>query len=123
MALPLVSNDWPRSGRVWTFPLLTLFSFGILLAGCSNTCFVFISNPPTGTINIKTGDFKSGCMLVTTNGDVRVLTQTVSTCSSCSASSQIANMFVSLRGIKIHPIATADDALLNWQELMPKLPD
>jgi hypothetical protein len=109
MALPLVSNDWPRSGRVWTFPLFTLFSFGILLAGCSNTCFVFISNPPTGTI--KTGDSKSGCMLATANGDVRVLTQTVSTCSSCSASSQIARMFVSLRGIAIHPIATADDAL------------
>jgi hypothetical protein len=121
MALPLVKNSRARCGHVWKLLLLVLPLFGISLTGCNNTCFIFTSNPPTGTINIKAGDPKPTCMLTTANGTVRVLTHTVSTCSSCSASSRIAHIFVSLRGIEVHPSAIADDAAPDWQELMPLL--
>src|SRR6266850_7957181 len=121
MALTLAKNSGARCSHVWKFLLLALPLFGILLMGCNNTCFIFTSNPSTGTINIKAGDPKPTCMLTTANGAVRVLTHTASTCSSCSASSRVAHIFVSLRGIEVHPSAIADDAAPDWQELMPVL--
>ena len=118
MALTLAKNSRARYIHVSKFLLLAAFLFGISLTGCNNTCFSFTSNPPTGTINIKAGDLKPTCTLTTANGTVRVLTHTVSTCSSCSTSSRIAHIFVSLRGIEIHPSANADDDSPDWQGLM-----
>jgi hypothetical protein len=122
MALTLAKRNWAHPVRVWTSLLLAFLFFGILPAGCGNSCFVFISNPPTGTVIVKAGDSKSSCMLTTASGNVRVLMHTVSTCSSCPTSSQIAHIFVSLRGVEIHSVASADDASPDWQELMPKPP-
>jgi len=121
MALTLAKNSRARCSHVWKLLLLALPLFGILLIGCNNACFIFTSNPPAGTINIKAGDPKPACMLTTANGAVRVLTHTASACSSCSASSRIAHIFVSLRGIEVHPSAIANDASPDWQELMPRL--
>jgi hypothetical protein len=118
--MALAKNSRARRGHVWTFLLLALPLFGIFI-GCNNTCFTFTSNPATGTINIKAGDPKPTCMLTTANGAVRVLAQAVSACSSCPESSRIAHIFVSLRGIEVHPSAIADDDSPDWQELMPKL--
>lgn len=122
MALTLAKKSRARCGHVWKFLLLAVPLFGISLTGCNNTCFTFTSNPPSGTINIKAGDPKPTCVLTTAKGAVRVLTHTVSTCSSCSASTRIAHIFVSLRGIEVHRSAIADDASPDWQELMPQLP-
>ena len=121
MALALAKNSRARYSHIWKLLLLALPLFGILLMGCNNACFIFTSNPPAGTINIKAGDPKPTCMLTTANGAVRVLTHTASACSSCSASSRIAHIFVSLRGIEVHPSAIADDASPDWQELIPRL--
>jgi hypothetical protein len=118
MALTLAKNSRARYSHVSTFLLLAAFLFGISLTGCNNTCFVFTSNPPTGTINIRAGDPNPPCKLTTVNGTVRVLTRTVSTCNSCSTSSRIAHIFVSLRGIEIHPSAIADDDSPDWQGLL-----
>jgi Domain of unknown function (DUF4382) len=118
MALTLTQNSRARYSHVSKFLLLAVSVFGISLTGCNNTCFIFTSNPPTGTINIKAGDAKPACTLTTANGTVRVLTHTVSTCNSCSTSSRIAHIFVSLRGIEVHPSAIADEDSPDWQELM-----
>jgi Domain of unknown function (DUF4382) len=118
MALTLAKNSRARYNHVSKFLLLAVSVFGISLTGCNNTCFIFTSNPPTGTINIKAGEPRPACKLTTANGAVRVLTHTVSTCNSCSTSSRIAHIFVSLRGIEVHPSAIADDASPDWQELM-----
>ena len=122
MALPLVNNSRARRGYAWKLMLVWPL-FGISLTGCNDTCFIFTSNPPTGTINVKAGDPKPTCMLTKANGAVRVLTRTASTCESCSPSTRIAHLFVSLRGIEVHPSANADDASPDWQELMQQLPD
>src|SRR5712671_7361268 len=122
MALPLAKNSRAQCRPVWKL-LLTLPLLGVSLTGCNNTCFIFTSNPPTGTINVKAGDPKPACMLTKANGAVRVLTRTASTCESCSPSTRIAHLFVSLRGIEVHPSANADDASPDWQELMQQLPD
>jgi hypothetical protein len=121
MALPL-ANIRARRGYTWKLMLVWPL-FGISLTGCNDTCFIFTSNPPTGTINIKAGDPKPTCMLTKANGAVRVLTRTASTCESCPPSARIAHLFVSLRGIEVHPSANADDASPDWQELMQHLPD
>jgi hypothetical protein len=118
MALTLAKNSRAHYNHISKFLLLAVPLFGISLTGCNNTCFLFTSNPPTGTLNIKAGDPRPACMLATANGAVRVLTHTVSTCNSCSTSSRIAHIFVSLRGIEVHPSAIADDASPDWQELL-----
>jgi hypothetical protein len=118
MALMLAQNSRACCSHVSKFLLLAVPLFGIALTGCNNTCFLFTSNPPTGTINIKAGDAKPACMLTTAKGAVRVLTHTVSTCNSCSTSSRIAHIFVSLRGIEVNPSAITDDASPDWQELL-----
>jgi hypothetical protein len=119
----LNKNSPAPCSHVWKLVLFALPLFGILLVGCNNTCFIFTSNPPAGTINIKAGDPKPTCMLTTANGVVRVLTHTASGCRSCSASNRIAHIFVSLHGIEVNPSATADDASPDWQELMPLFRD
>ena len=118
--MALAKNSRTRCGHVWKLLLLALPLFGFSLTGCNNTCFSFTSNPPAGTINIKAGNPKPTCRLTTKNAAVRVLTRTVSTCSSCTASSPIAHIFVSLRGIEVRSSAITDDAAPNWQELMPR---
>jgi len=122
MALPLAKNSRARCRHVWTFILFVLPVVGISLTGCNDTCFIFTSNPPTGTINVKAGDPRPTCMLTNANGAVRVLTRTASPCESCSPSARIAHLFVSVRGIEVHPSAIADDASPDWQELMQQLP-
>jgi Domain of unknown function (DUF4382) len=122
MALPLASSTRARRGYAWKL-ILVWPLFGISLTGCNDTCFIFTSNPPTGTINVKAGNPKPTCMLTKANGAVRVLTRTASTGESCSPSTRIVHLFVSLRGIEVHPSANADDASPDWQELMPQLPD
>jgi hypothetical protein len=116
MALP--KHSQARCTKLWK--CLLEESLGIvLLAGCNNTCFVFTSNPPTGTINVKVSDPNPACMLATKNGVVHVLAHSVPTCTSCSPSNRIAHIYVSLRGIEVHPNGVADDASPDWQELVP----
>ena len=122
MATTLAKNSRVCCGDVRKFLLLAVLFFEIFFVGCNDTCFTFTSNPPTGTVNVKAGDPKPTCMLRKANGAVRVLTSMASPCGSCSPSSRIAHLFVSLRGIEVHASATADDASPDWQELMQGLP-
>lgn len=121
MALTLARNTPARCRRnSWNSLLPTLSLFGISLAGCNNTCFIATSNPPTGTINVKVSNPPPTCMLSKATGAVRVATHT-SACSFCSASSRIQHVFVTLRGIEVHPDLIADDTSPDWQELLPHL--
>jgi hypothetical protein len=122
MALQLMKNSRARWRYVWTLLLFSPLS-GISLTGCNNTCFVFVSNPPTGTINVKAGNPRPACMLTKANGTVRVVARTVPTCESCPASSRIAHLFVRVLGIEVNPSAMADDASPDWQEVMQRGPD
>ena len=122
MALPLAKNSVVRWRYAWTLPLV-LPLFGIPLAGCNDTCFVFSSNPPTGTINVKAGNPSPTCMLRKANGTVRVVARTVPTCESCPASTRIVHLFVRVVGIEVNPSAVADDAAPDWQEVMQRGPD
>ena len=119
MAQAVAKSSRAHFRDIWNF-LLTLPFFAILLAGCNNTCLVFTSNPPTGTIDIDADNSTQTCKLTKANAAVRVLAHTVSPCSPCSPSTRIAHVFVSLSGIEVHAGDTADDTLADWQELVPQ---
>jgi hypothetical protein len=103
----------------WDLPLCAALLFAVWLTGCNNSCFTFTSNPPTGTIGITVGDPKPTCTL-TTRVAVRLAVQTVPMCIiSCSESARIEHIFVSMRGIEVHPSMTADNDSSDWQELLP----
>jgi hypothetical protein len=89
--MPLPKHIQAHRSKIWKFFLSGASSFAIALVGCNNTCFVFTSNPPTGTVNIKVSDQKRPCMLNTANGAVQVLAQADFTCPSCSGATRIAN--------------------------------
>jgi len=93
----------------------------ISLAGCS-TCVTFTTNSSTGTVDINAGDPKRACVLTKAQATVRVAADAARACSSCLGSREIRHIFVSLRGIEVHPNLIADDASPDWQELMPQLP-
>lgn len=119
MALIFVRNIRLPSHKTWMLLVLLLFSFGISLTGCNEACFSFTSNPPNGNIMIKAGDPKPTCTLTVAKANVRVVTHTVSTCTSCSLSNQVRQIVVNLIGVALHPGAIADNTSPDWQELLP----
>ena len=121
MGLTFAENTRLSCCNFWKFPFSVALLLSVWLTGCNNTCFTFTSNPPTGTIDIKTGDQKPACTLTKANGAVRLAVQTVPMCSSCSESGRIQHILVSIRGIEIHPSTTANDDSADWQELAPEL--
>jgi hypothetical protein len=93
--------------------------FAVWLAGCNSTCVTFTSNPHTGTISIKASDPSPTCTLTKANVAVRVETHIDPECTSCPGSSRIQHIFLSIRGIEVHPSTTAEDDSPDWQELLP----
>jgi hypothetical protein len=120
MGLTFAENHPPLCRTCWKLPFHAALLFALWLTGCNNTCFTFTSNPPTGTIGIKVSDPKPTCTL-TTGSAVRLAVQTVPMCNSCSESGRIQHVFVSIRGIEVHPSSTADDDPTDWQQLAPQL--
>ncbi len=121
MALTFAKKGQAYRGGFWPcLPFAALWA-GISLTGCANSCFTFTSNPPTGIINVKAGDPNPACTLTTAKGTVRVVTEAGSLCSSCLGSHELRHIFISLRGIGVHPSDGAEDASRDWWELMPQL--
>lgn len=120
MALTLARNNRASSyGNVWNFFLYTLPLYAISFFGCNNTCFSFTSNPPTGTLNVKISDPAPTCKFTRANGAVRVVAHAL--CGSCSPSSQVRRVVLTLQGVALHPNAMTNDASPEWEELLPQL--
>jgi hypothetical protein len=92
--------------------LLLCLSF----VGCSNYCFVFVSNPG-GSISTST----PSCQLNTATGAVSLRITASPTASTEAAPPTIQHIFVTLRGIEALPSAIPDDDSPDWRELAPKL--
>lgn len=117
MGLTFAENPRPLCPS-WKLPFYATLLFAVWLASCHNTCFTFTSNPPAGTLTVKASDLKPTCKLTTANGAVRVQMGTEAGCSSCAASGQVQHIFLSIRGIEVHPSATADQDSPDWKELL-----
>ena len=119
MGLTFAENARPLCRNCCSLPFHAALLFAIGLTGCNSTCFTFTSNPPTGTIGIKASEPSTTCALAKANGAVRVQMETEPTCSSCAGSGHVQHIFVSVRGIEVHPGTTADGDSPDWQELLP----
>ena len=104
--------------RTWLLAELLLC---LSLFGCSNYCFVFVSNPG-GSISTSTNS--PSCQLNTATGTVRVSISASATASAASAEAtpaKVQHIYVTLRGIEAIASALADDDSPDWRELAPKL--
>lgn len=92
-----------------------------LLVGCTNFCLVAISNPGGGTVGVSTGNPPPSCSLNALNGMVRVVSLKSPPCEACTAAARVEHVFVTLRGIQVHPSALADSDSPDWIDLVPAL--
>ena len=97
--------------------LLTVLTLCLISTGCGNYCFNGFWNPSGGTISVSS----NSCTLANTNGNVRVHLSLSPALASAPASPHVHRIFVSVRGIEAHPIASADADSPGWQELAPAL--
>ncbi len=119
MGMIFAENTRPLCHNCWNLPFCPTLLFALWLTACNNTCFTFTSNPPTGTISIKASDPSPTCTLTKANVAVSVEANIDPECTSCSGSSRIQHIFLSIRGIEVHPSTTAEDDSPDWQELLP----
>jgi hypothetical protein len=103
----------------WDLPFPAGLLIAAWLTGCNNTCFTITSNPPTGTLGIRASDPSPTCRLTKATAAVRVQLGTEPACSSCAGSGQVQHIFLSIRGIEVHPSTIADDDSTDWLELFP----
>jgi Domain of unknown function (DUF4382) len=98
--------------------LVAALFFCLGLFGCSNYCFVFVSNPG-GSISTST----PSCQLNTATGTVRlrITASPTATASAEAAAPTVQHIFVTLRGIEAIASTIADDDSPEWRELAPKL--
>lgn len=97
----------------------TILLFCSALVGCSNYCFVFVSNPGG---SISTSSNAPSCQLNTATGTVSLsVTASPSSAQATPMPTTIQHIFVTLRGIEASPSANPNDDSLNWRELAPQL--
>src|SRR5580692_8418167 len=102
-----------------------LLSGAILLAafvgGCGNFCLVGVANNGNGTVGVSAGNAPPACTPNQGNGMARVLALKSPACEECTASARVAHVFVTLRGIQLHPCSLADAESPDWVELIPEI--
>jgi hypothetical protein len=91
------------------------------VAGCTNFCLVGVSNNGNGTVGVSAGNPPPTCSLNQGNGMARVLAVKTPACEACTASARVAHVFVTLRGIQLHPSSLADAESPDWVEVIPAL--
>ena len=91
------------------------------VAGCGNFCLTGVANNGNGTVGVSAGNPPPTCSLNQGNGMARVLALKSSACEECTASARVAHVFVTLRGIQLHPSSLADADSPDWVELIPVL--
>ena len=98
----------------------TTLLFCVSLAGCSNYCFVFVSNPGGAVL---AGSTPPSCQLNTATGTVslHVAASPTPSAQATPTPASIQHIFVTLRGIEATPSAIPNDDSPDWRELAPKL--
>jgi Domain of unknown function (DUF4382) len=97
--------------------IFALLLLSMSLAGCGDSCFMFVSNPGGGTIAGGT----NMCPVNSMNGNVRLRMTSAATAASNSGTNRIQHIFVTLRGVEATTNALASDESLDWRELAPNL--
>jgi Domain of unknown function (DUF4382) len=90
----------------------------VLLVGCGDNCFSGFFN---GGFEINTASPRSGCGLTTAKGAVVTAAVQAPSCESCTSSARAEHLYVMLRGVQLHPGATADRSSPDWVDVAPQL--
>jgi len=106
--------------KSWAIAFIFVFPPVATLTGCSNSCFVFVSNPGGGTSGIAVSN-STGCPVAAPHAAVHAAVHVPGLCESCSESNQIRSIFVTLRGIALHLTVNGGERPSEWQELFPSL--
>ena len=93
-------------------------STALLLVGCGDTCFSGFFNPG-GQITVTSG--ASVCTLPKTNGAVTTAMTKSGSCQTCTPSARVEHVYLTLRGVQLHPSAIAERNSPDWVEIAPQL--
>jgi len=90
------------------------------LAGCGNTCFVFVSSNGSSGVFVKVGEPPPVCSLDPAKGAIRATVLKSRACEACTSSTKMEHVFVTVRGIQLSP-TTIDADPPEWFEIAPHL--
>jgi hypothetical protein len=114
---PFMSYFRCKLGNAWR-GAATLVAVG--LAGCANSCFVFVSSNGSSGVFVKVGDPPPVCSLDPAKGAIRAAVLKLPVCEACSSAAKIEHVFLTLRGIQLGP-STVDTNSSEWLEIAPHL--
>jgi hypothetical protein len=89
------------------------------VAGCNNSCFVGVINPPNNSLTVSAGNPPPVCAQLQPMAAVKVVAHLAQTCTRCSPSRQVTEVHLLLSGMELHPDTVADEDSSEWQELTP----
>jgi len=107
----------PGTYRVLLFPLCDMLL--VLVAGCGNSCFIGVVNPPNNSLIVSTGNPPPACPLPQPKTAVKAVAHLAQACTGCSTSRQVTHVHLLLSGMEVHPSAVADENSPDWEELAP----
>ena len=102
----------PGSSRVT--PFLVFVVVFVIVAGCNNTCFVGVINPPNNSLIVSTGNPPPACALARPMAAVEVVAHLARTCADCSNSRQVTLLHLLLSGMELHAGTVADENSPEW---------
>jgi len=111
-------SDLGRKLRnAWTGVALLM---AVGLAGCANSCFVFVSSNGGSGVFVKVGEPPPVCSLDPAKGAIRATVLKSRVCEACTSSTKMEHVFVTVRGIQLSP-TTIDANPPEWFEIAPHL--
>jgi uncharacterized protein DUF4382 len=120
-AATLTLKTWRGAFFLTTALLLLVMALAFFLSGCGDTCFVFVSNPPNGTIGIAVTDPGAACGFAKPKGAMQVVARVTPACEACSDSNRVRSVFVTLRGIDLRSRGKSSEQASDWLALLPGL--
>jgi hypothetical protein len=111
-----MSDSGRKLQNTWT--AVALIAVG--LAGCANSCFVFVSSNGSSGVFVKVGEPPPVCSLGAAQGAIRATVLKSRVCEACTPSTKMEHVFVTVRGIQLSP-TTIDANPPEWFEIAPHL--
>jgi hypothetical protein len=111
---------FPRMIQV-TFLIAVMVFACLPLTSCGTTCFAGVINNGTGTVLTQTSTVPSVCPFSPGMTTMNVIRARAQACETCTASSQVHHIFVTLRSIQLHSIFPGSPNDSEWLELAPQL--
>src|SRR5215469_6413152 len=102
----------------WHSAFLLVLWIALALDGCNgNTCFVFVSNPPNGSIGIAVANPSTPCVVPKVFAAIHVTAYATRVCESCARSNRVGSILLSITGIDLRAKINNAGETPDWQAL------